>query len=389
MRIPMYGRILMTLGALGAAGLLLLACSTQVPLNTTVAAPVEVTETVAAATEPAEALPAPAEKADAVPAAAVAPADSAAVEQPAVVSAAPVEPAAAEPAGTGDGAAVEAVADTPPEGAKGSAQLGNATPTGLSVSGRGQASAAPDLATLNLGVEAFAANVSDARAEGAEVMADVIQTLQDNGVAEKDIQTSHFNIYPRYTSRQVTRCVTADSGDGDKAKGGVSSSSEGPAGGQEGGKGIEGITSMLQEQECYEEWESVIIGYQVSNSVTVLVRDLDSVGSVIDAVAEAGENLIRFNGIGFTLEDTYELQKQARAAAVADLKDRAGQLAELSGVTLGRLTYLAETSYAPPARADTFLAKEAAVLNAAAATTPIATGEVSVEVSVQGRFAIQ
>ncbi len=225
----------------------------------------------------------------------------------------------------------------------------NGANTGISVTGRGKATGKPDLATLNLGVESFASTVAAARSEAADAMERVVQVLQANGILDPDIQTRNFNIHPRYTSREVTRCV------------------------DEGG--------------CFQEREQVIIGYQVTNQVTVKVRDLDSLGNVIDQVTEAGGNLIRFQGVQFTIEDAKALEKEARAAAAADLVAKADQIADLTGVSRGLPVFVSEVSGSVP---QPLAFADRAMMGAeAAAVTPIMTGELDVVVTLQAVFAIQ
>ena len=223
--------------------------------------------------------------------------------------------------------------------------------TGISVTGSGKASAAPDLAVLNLGVEAFAGSVTEARDRAAGAMDQVVGFLLTSGTAEKDIQTRHFNISPRYTSREITRCLGPDNTD------------------------------------CFKDRERVIIGYQVTNQLSVKVRDLNAVGSRIDGVTAAGGDLIRFQGVNFSIEDTQALEVEARAAAVADLMAKANQIADLTGVALGKPVFITEVSQSAPktlAMTDrAFLGVEAAV------ETPILTGELDVVITLQARYAIQ
>ncbi|MFQ6027060.1 MAG: SIMPL domain-containing protein [Dehalococcoidia bacterium] len=243
----------------------------------------------------------------------------------------------------------------------------NSLNTGIHVSGRGQASATPDLATLNLGVESFAGSVQQARNDTAAAMDQVLSVLRSNGIAEEDLQTSFFNISPRYSNREMTRCV-------DRSEPKVDSS--------------EGLVQQLPEQECFQEYQQVITGYQVSNQLSVQVRDLDNVGNVIDAVTEAGGDLIRFRGVNFSIEDTQELQEKARAAAVADMQNKASQLADLTGRQLGAIISISETS----SQAPLMVAKERASFDAALAAsvpTQILGGELDVTVTVQGVYAIQ
>ena len=233
----------------------------------------------------------------------------------------------------------------------GSVAMAGDAQTGISVTGSGKASAAPDLAVLSLGVEAFAASVAEARDQAATAMDQVVKVLLSRGIAEKDIQTRHFNISPRYTSRDVNRCLGPDNTD------------------------------------CFRDREQVIIGYRVSNQLSVQVRDLDAVGSLIDGVTAVSGDLIRFRGVNFSIEDTKALEIEARAAAVADLMAKAKQIAGLAGVALGKPVFIAEISRSAPktmamASRD-FMAMEAVV------ETPILTGELDVVVTLQARYAIQ
>ena len=77
------------------------------------------------------------------------------------------------------------------------------------VSGRGGASAEADLAILNLGVQTLADTVAEAREQAAAAMGRVFEVLKAKNIENRDIQTSNFNINPRYTNREVTRCPGA------------------------------------------------------------------------------------------------------------------------------------------------------------------------------------
>jgi hypothetical protein len=238
--------------------------------------------------------------------------------------------------------------------------------TGIWVTGRGEATAVPDLAVLSLGIEAFAPTVQQARAEAAAAMDRVIGVLKARKVADKDIQTRHFNIAPRYSSRKITRCADGP---------GTSTPGTTPRpGGRPEAKG-----------ECFEDYQQVILGYRVTNKLAVKLRDLNAIGGIIDAATEAGGYLTRLQGISFTIDDPRALEAQARAAAIADLQAKAKQLATLSGVKLGQLRFITETSGAVPLRP----LAERAIAAASAAPTPIRAGELEMVVTVQGVFAIE
>ena len=204
---------------------------------------------------------------------------------------------------------------------------------GITVSGQGEATGVPDLATVNLGVEAFRNTVQAAREDAAAAMNQAIAVLRDRGIEERDIQTSSFNIYPRYDQN-----------------------------GQN------------------------ITGFQVSNQATVKIRDLNALGSIIDEVVAAGGDLTRFQGVSFSIENPKPLEEQARAAAVADLTAKANQLASLTGVQLGRLVSISESGgfpYPVPVAERGFAAQDAA------SATNIVPGEVQVMVTLNATFAIQ
>ena len=255
---------------------------------------------------------------------------------------------------------------------------------GIFATGTGTATSAPDLAILRLGVQDLAATVSEARTEAATAMTAVIESLKEDGVEEKDIQTGRYSIQPRYTGREVTRCVPVASTDMEETQTNPTPT-PGPTTSIQGGETGESNGA----EECFQEYRSVITGYEVSNNVTVLVRDLETIDDVIDGAVEAGGDSIRFDGLSFSLEDSAELVEDARAAAVADLKDRAGQLATLGGVELGDIVYLSEATplAAPVARAEFGLAK-ASFDEGAGVSTPVSPGEVTVRVQVKGQYLI-
>ena len=265
-------------------------------------------------------------------------------------------------------------------GGQGAPQV-DTTSTGIYVSGTGKASGAPDLATLMLGVQALEPTVSDARDKAAVAMAAVLKTVKDNGVLSKDIQTGHFRIQPRYNSREITRCVEVDK-DMPSSEGGTS----GQGTGTTQGPATSGMTAEPKTQECFKEYKSVITGYEVSNSVSVLVRDLNAVDDVIDDAVEAGGESIRFNGLNFSIEDTSKLESTARAAAVANLEAKAKELAAAAGVGLGTIDFLGETTGTTPPmfRAEFAVAAD----SSGGPPTSVSPGQVTVTVNVVGHYRI-
>ena len=236
-------------------------------------------------------------------------------------------------------------------------------PSGIWVNGNGKASSAPDIAVVSLGVESVEDTAATARANAASAMRKVTAALTRANVPSADIQTRYFNISPRYQGVEVERCDSEDGSDN------------------------EGAQEKASKESCYMVWENRLIGYSVSNQATVKIRNLDNVGSIIDTVAEAAGNLVRINGISFSIDDPQELQDEARADAVADMQRRAEMLAELSGVKLGRLVYITEGSTYIPPQQPLYARAEAAFASADSATS-ISPGELDISATVQGVFLI-
>ncbi|GAH76660.1 unnamed protein product, partial [marine sediment metagenome] len=139
-----------------------------------------------------------------------------------------------------------------------------------------------------------------------------------------------------------------------------------------------------------EKEEEVVIGYQVTNKVIAKIRDIGKVGIIIDAVAEAGGDLTRIDNLSFSVDDPSAYYEEARQKAMADVKAKAEQLAELAGVTLGKPTYVSEGAQ-PPIYKDIAYEMEMAggpIPMPAPAPPPISPGEMEVSLTVQVAYAI-
>ena len=209
---------------------------------------------------------------------------------------------------------------------------------GISVSGTGKVTVIPDIATLSLGISSQEKSVALAQSRAAEAMNGVMAALKENGVADKDIRTQRFSI------QQITRW------DEDKA-------------------------------------QQVVIGYRVTNMVTVKIRDLDATGTTIDAVATAGGDLTRINSIAFSIEQPEAYHEEAREKAMADAEDKAEQLADGGGIKIGKPTYIAENMQFPPAVPFQEFARAGGVA-VPAPTTIISPGEMELTLTVQVNYAI-
>jgi len=216
----------------------------------------------------------------------------------------------------------------------------NTQQEGIWVTGKGEVSITPDIATLRLGVESQKVSVAEAQAEASEAMDKVMAALKESGVAEKDIQTQYFNI------RQRTKW----------------------------------------DRETDEE---IVIGYQVTNTVSAKVRDIDKVGAIIDAAAKAGGDLVRIQGISFSVEEPSTYYRDLRGKAMADAEAKAKQLAKLAGVTLGKATYVSEGIQMPlPPWYEMMGGMAAAPMPPMEAPPPISPGETKISFTVQVAYII-
>ena len=209
--------------------------------------------------------------------------------------------------------------------------------TGIWVTGEGTVSVVPDIAILNLGVEAQGASVAEAQRQAAEAMAAVTAVLDEQGIAEKDIRTRYFSIYP--------------------------------------------VKRWQNDQE-------ILIGYRVSNMVTVKIREVDNTGVIIDAVAAAGGDYTRINSISFTVDDPTGYYEDVRELAMEDAQEKAKQLAKLAKVDLGEPIYINEGSVYMPTSYD-YYRGEAIPAPAPAPTTSISPGETEVRLTVQVVYSIK
>jgi len=170
-------------------------------------------------------------------------------------------------------------------------------PGTISVSGTGRSSVSPDRFSFNVGVQTMASTVDDAVAENNKRVANVLSALKKSGAAEKDIQTSGFSIWP--------------------------------------------------QQEYRENSTPLILGYQVSNSITVRSTKVADAGRLLGVAIGAGVNTA--SGINFEVSDPARGRDAGLKAAYDDARAKAALLAQSAGQTLGRAIAISEgIQVAPP-----------------------------------------
>jgi uncharacterized protein len=204
---------------------------------------------------------------------------------------------------------------------------------GITVSGVGEANAAPDTVEVDVGVSVLADTVQDATQIAAERAEAVASALTSGGVAAADIATTEYSIRPEYD---------------------------------------------------YSDNKQRLLGYRVSNTVRAKLRDIASTGQLLDSISSAGGDETRVNGLNFGVADETALLAGAREAAWNDARTKAEQLAALSGHTLGKATTITETIQGPVLPMPRMMAADMAM--AERASTPIQPGTSSVTVTLQVEF---
>lgn len=167
----------------------------------------------------------------------------------------------------------------------------------LTVSAEGKTIVSPDIATTNFSVVSRGREPRAITEENNRIVSAAIEFVKSLGIEAKDIRTSGYNLSPDYEYDEVRR-------------------------------------------------RSIIIGYTLTQTVTVKIRDLAKVAEVIGGLPPLGVNQI--GGINFTVDDPDKFLTEARAEAFAKARAKAAEIAKASGVRLGRVVNVSEFGGAPP-----------------------------------------
>lgn len=209
------------------------------------------------------------------------------------------------------------------------------TPRRIVVLGEGEAAVKPDIAVLSLSVMREAPSAREALDLNNKAMADVIAAMKASGVADRDLQTAGVQISPRYD--YVNK----------------------PDGTQ----------------------EAKLAAYQVTNTITVRVRDLSKTGEILDKSVTLGVN--QGGSVSFTNDDPSRTLTEARKKAVADAIEKAKTLTEAAGVRLGQVIEIDDVAYPQPPQPILAKAFDGA---AAGSTVPVEAGENAYKVQVNVTF---
>lgn len=174
-------------------------------------------------------------------------------------------------------------------------RAGNVSDT-IAVSGTGTVLVKPDIAVADIAISVEGATAKAAQDQANVKSKSVVDYLKKSDVKEADIKTSGYNIYPQYD---------------------------------------------------YANGSSRIRGYQVTQSLTVKIRDMDEANTILDGVVSAGANQV--NGLRFEVDKPDKVKAEARKKAIADANTKAEELRDDLGIQLGKIVSFSESGdYVPP-----------------------------------------
>jgi len=197
----------------------------------------------------------------------------------------------------------------------------------LTVTGEAMVSVAPDAAVIRIGVSSSAKTAREASDANAQQMTSVLAAIKGTGIADRDVQTSRLSLQPQYDPNRA------------------------------------GAARLL--------------GFQVTNQLTIKIRDIDKLPGILDRAIGAGAN--EMSGLEFVVSEQSKLLDQARDEAMADAKRKAERYAKAAGVKVGPVMSIAEEGSSPPPR----------VLQAMrAGAAPVAPGEQILRAAVSVTYEI-
>jgi len=168
----------------------------------------------------------------------------------------------------------------------------------VTVTGEATVAVAPDAAVIRIGVTMQGKTAREASEANAKQMTAVLAAIKDAGIADRDVQTSRLSLQPQY----------------DPNKSGTAR----------------------------------LLGFQVTNQVTVKMHDIDKLPAILDRAIGAGAN--EMSGIQFVVSEQSKLLDQARGEAIADAYRKASLYAHAAGVKVGHVMAITEEGSAPPPR---------------------------------------
>lgn len=186
-------------------------------------------------------------------------------------------------------------------GIKESKYIGHTEANTINVSAQGKVLAKPDIGQIDLSVVTQATTVSAAVSDNNQKMNKITQAMKELGIAEEDLKTASYNINPSYQ---------------------------------------------------YSAGKSTIIGYEVSQTLQVKIRDLNKASQILEKAASLGANQV--GSLSFTIDDEEKLKDEARQQAVEKAKKKAEEMENKLGIRLGRIIGFSEYDVDSPSFYDGF-----------------------------------
>jgi uncharacterized protein YggE len=228
--------------------------------------------------------------------------------------------------------------------------LGHATPATnvITVTGTGKAAAVPDTAEVTFTVQESAPAVADAQTKATNRTNDALAAMKKDGIADKDVTTLSYNITPQYDTT-VSPCPP----------------------------GVYCTQSVNRNK---------IVGYEVTETIQVKVRDTGDVGQVLQDLGSLGVQNV--SGPDFVLDDPHAVTNEARANAIADAKAQAELLAKQLGVHLGTVVSYSENGATPYPMYKTMSVSAGYAEDQAAPLPSLPNGEQETSVNVSVTYEI-
>jgi len=176
----------------------------------------------------------------------------------------------------------------------------------ITVNGKGEVFAIPDVASLSFSVVEEGKTVADAQAKATKKMNSILDSLSDMDIEDKDIKTIGYSSNPKYEYQQNSGCAVGYCPPG----------------------------------------KEVLLGYEVSQTISLKIRKTDKAGDVLTKVGSLGASNI--SGLNFIVDDMEAAQKEARDKAVADAREQAKAIAKSLGLKLGGVIGFNEQGNYPP-----------------------------------------
>jgi uncharacterized protein YggE len=220
---------------------------------------------------------------------------------------------------------------------------------GLNVNGQGSVYGSPDMADIDVGVQVPALTADEARSKAAVAMDALLTSVKGNGIADADIRTSQFSVDPQY--------------------------------------------GYAAGENPYQGGVQTVRGYQVTNVVTVRIRKIETVSKIVDEATIAGGSFAVVRRVSYGMLETKKLQTQARELAIKEARERAEELASLSGRKVGKAIQVNESTNSVQYNPYSYLYGNSAPVVSAPRTgsdsTSIESGQLRVVINVSVNFELK